>query len=400
MSFPAKLAARVTDLKPSATVEMTERLRAARAGGRHILTLSSGDPNIETDSRIIDSAERAMRAGDTRYGPAAGTPALREAIAAREQRRSGAPYEPSDILVTPGGKFALLTALMGTVAPGDEVIVPEPGWVSYGPCVKLCGATPVILPMLDRVDIDTIEQAVNTRTRAIILNSPANPSGRVLPQDEIDAVLALAERHNLILIFDQVYADLLHAGSFAYPQATPAGRARTFVVDSFSKTFGMTGWRLGYLAMPPGVSKTVLRFIQHSIYCVPGFVQAAGLTALGLYDELVPMYRERFRTKQLRVARRLDAIDGFRCSAPDAGFYLFPSVLADDTALAAAWLDQLDVSSLPGSAFGSAGAGHLRLSVTASDADIDTALERIASFGLGSGLGVGHESGHPSDPRA
>ena len=377
------LTARVAELKPSATVEMTERLRAARAAGRNILSLSSGDPNIETDSRIIDAAERAMRAGDTRYGPAAGMPALREAIAERERHRCGATYEAADILITPGGKFALLTALMGTVAPGDEVIVPEPGWVSYGPCVKLCGGTPVILPMLDRVDSAMIERAITPRTKAIILNSPVNPTGRVLPQDEIDAVLALAERHNLVLVFDQVYSDLLHEGPFAYPQATPAGQARTVVVDSFSKTFGMTGWRLGYLATPPGLAKTILRFVQHSIYCVPGFVQAAGLEALGLYDELVPVYRERFRTKQLRVAEHLDKIDGIECIAPRASFYLFPRVAADDSALATAWLDKLDVSSLPGSAFGAAGAGHLRLSVTASDADIDEALERIAKFGLG-----------------
>jgi len=384
MALSLSLATRVTELKPSATVEMTERLRAARAAGRRILSLSSGDPNIETDERIIDAAARAMRAGDTHYGPAAGMPALREAIAEREQRRCGALYRENDILITPGGKFALLAALMGTVSPGDEVIVPEPGWVSYGPCVKLCGGTPVIVPMLDQIDHAVIERAITPRTKAIIVNSPVNPSGRVLPQDEIDTVLELAERYNLSVVFDQVYSDLLHEGEFAYPQATESGRARTFVVDSFSKTFGMTGWRLGYLATPAGTAKTILRFIQHSIYCVPGFIQAAGLEALGLYDELVPMYRERFRARQLRAAARLDAIDGIECSAPRASFYLFPRVAADDGVLASAWLDKLDVSSLPGSAFGAAGAGHLRLSVAASDADIDEALERIARFGCGS----------------
>lgn len=377
------LAHRVLDLKPSATVELTERLRLARASGRKVLSLSSGDPNIETDPRIIDAAVNALHAGDTHYGPAAGLPALREAIAARERLRSGTAYQAADILITPGGKFALLTALMGTVAPGDEVIVPAPGWVSYGPCVALCGGMPIILPMLDRIDVPALERAITPSTRAIILNSPVNPSGRVLPQDEIDAVLALVEQHNLWLIFDQVYSDLLHEGTFAYPQATPQGRARTLVVDSFSKTFGMTGWRLGYLALPPGLAKTVLRFIQHSIYCVPGFIQAAGLEALGLYDELVPAYRARFRAKQLRVAAWLAQVDGIQCPVPRAGFYLFPSVAADDAAVAAAWLDKLGVSSLPGSAFGAAGAGHLRLSVTSSDADIDAALERIAGFGLG-----------------
>ena len=146
------LAERVVGLKPSATVEMTERVRAARAAGRKIIGLSSGDPNLDTDPRIIAAAERAMRDGDTHYGPPAGLPALREAIVRRDAVRSGVSYDPADVIVTPGGKFALATALMGTVQPGDEVLVPEPGWVSYGPCVHLCGGTPVGISMLDRID--------------------------------------------------------------------------------------------------------------------------------------------------------------------------------------------------------------------------------------------------------
>src|SRR3954466_6858179 len=198
------LAERVVGLKPSATVEMTERVRAARAAGRKIIGLSSGDPNLDTDPRIIAAAERARRDGATHYGPPAGLPALREAIVRRDAVRSGVSYDPADVIVTPGGKFALLTALMGIVQAADEVLVPEPGWVSYGPCVRLCGGTPVALPMLDRIDADALAEAVTPRTVAIILNSPVNPTARVLSQAEVDAVLGLAARHDLWIVWDQV----------------------------------------------------------------------------------------------------------------------------------------------------------------------------------------------------
>ncbi len=377
MDTPPRLAARVATLKPSATVEMTERVRAARASGRRIIGLSSGDPGLDTDPRIVEAATRALRDGDTHYGPAAGAAGLRAALAERERLRSGAVYDPADILITPGGKFALLTALMGVVQPGDEVLVPEPGWVSYGPCVRLCGGTPVALAMLDSIDADRMAAAITPRTVAVILNSPVNPTARVLPAAELDAVLALAERHNLWIVFDQVYSDLLHAGRFAAPQASAAGQARTLVVDSMSKTFGMTGWRLGSLAMPAGTAKSFQRFMQHSVYCVPGFVQQAGLAALALFDEVVPRYRALFRARQEYAAGRLDGAPGLRCPLPDAGFYLFPAVAGDDKAVSATWLDELGVASMPGSSFGAAGAGHIRLSLTTPQSDLQDAIDGI-----------------------
>ena len=377
-----KLADRVVGLKPSATVEITERVRNARAAGRKIIGLSSGDPNLETDPRIIDAAERAMRAGDTHYGPPAGLPALREAIVQRDNRRSGVKYDPADVIVTPGGKFALLTALMGVVQPGDEVLVPEPGWVSYGPCVHMCGGTPVGISMLDRIDEAALESVVTPRTRAIIINSPVNPTGRVLSAAEIASVLAFAQRHDLWILFDQVYSDLLYQGEFPNPQRLPGGQERVFVIDSLSKTFGMTGWRLGYLLTPPGLSKTILKFIQHSIYCVPGFVQAAGITALSLDGELVPRYRKIFRSRLETAAARLSAIPGITCELPSATFYLFPSVAASDIEVAKRWLDEINVASVPGSSFGKSGAGHLRLSLTCSDSELDEALNRIARIGI------------------
>ena len=370
-------------MKPSATVEMSERIRQSRAAGRKIIGLSSGDPNLSTDPRIIEAAERAMRDGQTHYSTPAGMPALREAIVEYERKRSGATYDAADILVTPGGKFALLTALMGVVNPGDEVLVPEPGWVSYGPCVRLCGGNPVALAMLDRVYPEAVEKAITKATRAIILNSPVNPTGRILPQEELNAIVKIAQRYNLWIIFDQVYADLTYDKQIAFAQATVGGHERTLVVDSTSKTFGMTGWRLGYLAAPSGLAKQIVKFLQHSIYCVPPFIQAAGIAAIDLYDELVPLYRNLFRKRLERASKILSQIDGIECRMPEATFYLFVKVAGDDAAIAKRWLDKLDVATLPGSAFGPSGAGHLRLSLTVSNQDLDLALERIAKAGIG-----------------
>jgi aspartate/methionine/tyrosine aminotransferase len=376
------IAERFRVMQPSATVENTERIRVARASGRRILGLSSGDPNIVTDRRIIAAAERAMRGDRTHYSAPGGEPELRTAIAAREAERSRARYDPDDILVTPGGKFALLTALMGIVNPGDEVLVPQPGWVSYGPCVRLCGGSPVAVPMLDRLDLAAMAAAITAHTRALILNSPVNPTGRVLSEAELGAVIALAHKHDLWIVFDQVYSDLIYGKKFSYPQALGGGFERTLVVDSLSKSFGMTGWRLGYLALPPGMAKSLIKFLQHSIYCVPAFIQAAGAEALSLRRELVPRYRDMFRRRLERASVRLDAMPGIGCVMSDATFYLFPKVAGDDTAIAQRWLAEGNVAVMPGSAFGANGKGHLRLSLSCSDADLDEALTQIARLGI------------------
>jgi aspartate/methionine/tyrosine aminotransferase len=384
-----KIAERIRSLKPSATVEMTERIRAARAGGRRIIGLSSGDPNIDTDPRIIEAAEHAMRAGQTHYSTPAGETDLREAIAAREMERAGVTYGVADIIVTPGGKFALLTALMAVVEAGDEVLVPEPGWVSYGPCVRLCGGTPVPIPMLDCIEPAQLEAAVTDRTRAIVINSPVNPTGRMLRPDDLSAIIDLAKRYDLWIVFDQVYSDLVYAGAFPYPQGMEGGMERTLVVDSLSKSFGMTGWRLGYLALPPDMAKYVVKLIQHSVYCVPAFVQAAGTMALSLRRELVPRYRAVFHKRLQRAARELNTVEGIACAVPDATFYLFPRVTGDDADISRRWLEEIDIAVVPGSAFGAAGKGHLRLSLTCTDQELERALERIAQTGIGTSREAG-----------
>jgi aspartate aminotransferase len=368
-------------LEPSATVEMSERVRGAQAEGRDIIAMSSGDPSLDTDPRIIEAAERALRGGATHYTSSYGEKNLREAIARREFERSGVSYDPADILVTPGGKFALLSALMSIIEPGNEVLIPQPAWVSYAPCVRLGGGNAVPVPMLDRFDSAVFREAITSSTRAIIVNSPVNPTGRVLTQDEIEQLVEMASLHDLWIIFDQVYTDLIHDGPPTFPQAMPDGYARTLVVDSLSKSFGMTGWRLGFLAMPPGIVRFVVKFIQHSIYCVPPFVQAAGTRALELASELLPRYRGMFRARVLEATAALSLVPGVSVRAPEAGFFLFPAVDGDDVAISRKWLDDLGIAVLPGSAFGAAGAGHLRISLTCSESDLDIALDRISRLG-------------------
>lgn len=382
MATPS-VAERFRTLSSSPTVEMSERVRAARAAGKPILPLSSGDPNLPTDPRIVEAAEEALRGGNVRYSSSSGERGLRGAIARRELLRSGVVYDPDDIIVTPGGKFALLTALMGVISPGDEVLIPAPSWVSYGPCTKLAGGIPVALPMLDCFDPDTARAAITPATRAIIVNSPVNPTGRVLSRTDIEGLVELADAHNLWIIFDQVYTDLVHGQRLmTYPQGLAAGAGRTLVVDSFSKSFGMTGWRLGSLAMPPGLAKFVVKFVQHSIYCVPTFVQAAGERALELAGELLPGYRAIFRARLERAIDALRDVPGLSCTMPDAGFFLFPSVAGDDVTVARRWVDELNIAVLPGSAFGKAGAGHLRVSLSCRDDELEIALGRIVTSGI------------------
>lgn len=361
---------------------MSERVRAARAAGREIISLASGDPNLPTDPRIIEAAAQAMRDGQTHYSSPVGERRLREAVVQRERSRAKVTYDPDDVLVTPGGKFAILTALMGIVEQGDEVLIPTPGWVSYKPCVRLTGATAVPYPVLEPCHVAEVRGLVTPRTRAIIVNSPSNPTGHVMGRPELETLVEIAAEHDLWIIFDQVYADLVYDGTPEFPQSIDGGFERTLVVDSLSKSFSMTGWRLGYLATPGDVVGPFSKFVQHSVYCVPAFIQTAGVRALELGDELLPTYRALFQSRMTRAVQRLQSMPGVTCAMPEASMHLFPHVEGDVAAVSRRWLDECAVAVLPGTAFGDEGDGHLRLSLTCPDEQLDIALDRIARAGI------------------
>nr|WP_244669103.1 aminotransferase class I/II-fold pyridoxal phosphate-dependent enzyme [Rhodobium orientis] len=373
------LAQRVASLAPSATVQNSDQIRSLRETGRRILSLSSGDPNLVTDERIVAAGCRALQDGDTHYTASAGLPRLRERLAARECVRSGRQINADSILITPGGKFALYAALQSMVDPGDEVLLPDPGWVSYAACVRLCGGRPVAVSSLGGFDLDELRARTTDRTRAIIVNSPLNPTGRVIPKEELSALADFARERGLWIVFDQVYCDLAY-DEFPFLQAEPGLEDRLIVVDSFSKTFGMTGWRLGAFIGPEPVRKAVAKIIQHSIYCVPGFVQQAGLRALELEAELLPRYREHFHKRLVPTQAALARLAGWECPLPSAGFYLFPRITGDDKAFARDLLDTKAVAVMPGSAFGAAGAGHVRIALTCPEEEIAEAVAAIADF--------------------
>jgi aspartate aminotransferase len=378
MSRELMLASRVTGLKPSATVEMTERVRQARLAGKDIIGLSSGDPNLPTHPAVMEAAHRAMQDGQTHYGPSPGTPSLRHAIAGRLSAESGSEYISEQILVTPGGKFAVFAGIMSVVAAGDEVILLDPCWVSYGPCVNMAGGIPVVVPALNNLDPGRLEKAITSRTRMIIVNSPVNPTGRIVSKPELETISRLAEKNNLWILYDEVYKNLLfEPESRIAIQAIENACDRLLVVNSFSKEYGMTGWRIGYLATPRGFAKDIRKVLQHSVYCVPPFIQAAAEAAMALPAEIMAAHVAEFKRRRDFMTSKLNNIPGISCHAPAATFYLFPAVEKDDWTVATEWLDKLNIAVLPGSVFGSAGKGHIRISVTSEVHLLEEAVRRI-----------------------
>jgi aspartate/methionine/tyrosine aminotransferase len=374
------IATRVATIAASATSEMADQIKRAQASGRQILPLAVGDPNLPTHPLVAEAACRSIRDGETLYDAAQGRLTLRTAVAQHISNQSGVAYEPDEIVITQGAIYGLLACLLSVVEPGQEVIVLDPSWVSFVPAVRLCGGVPVEAPCLNEIDVEAIAAAVTPRTRMIMVNSPVNPTGRVLSATELRGLVAVAERYGLWLLFDQVYATMVFDGPFPFLQAREGARERTFVVDSLSKGYGMTGWRVGYVAVPQPMTESILKVVQHGVYCVPPFVQAAAEAALALPDSVIAGYRAEFRAKRDIAVERLSRIPGIVCPPPAATFYLFPKIEGDDRAIAQAWLDQLSIAVMPGSAFGQAGRGHLRLSLACQRPVLIEALDRIERY--------------------
>ena len=381
MAQTPDLSKRFDDLKPSATVEMTEKVRQLRLSGREIIGLSSGDPNIRTHPAIVEALNQAISLGETTYGPSQGKEGLRQALSAYLSSRSEVNYSPEEIIITPGGKFAVYASILSIIDPGDEVLVLEPGWVSYSPCIILAGGKPIHVNCLKTVDYQVLKRAITPRTKAIIVNTPVNPTGRIISKEELENIAALACENNLWVISDEVYAELIYAPHRHFSIAALDGmKERTFLVDSFSKTFGMTGWRLGGLALPSDHLRTVLKIVQHSIYCVPPFIQSAAEKALSLFPDIISEIRDSFRRRVNYAQQKLDALPGFSCPRPVATFYLFPAINGDDKALSMQLLDDLNIAVLPGSAFGISGRGHIRFSLTCSMDVLQKAMRILKDY--------------------
>jgi aspartate aminotransferase len=383
-----RVATRMMTIGTESAFEVSARARALEAEGRDIVHLQIGEPDFDTPAHVREAAKRALDEGATHYAPYPGIPALREAIAEDATRRKSFDVTPDRVFVTVGGKGVMLYAILGTIDPGDEVIVPDPGYPIYESLVRFIGATPVPIPIRMannfRLDVAELASLVTPRTRMIVINSPANPTGGVLTRDDLERIAALARERDLIVLTDEIYGRILYDGTEHVSLASlPDMADRTIVLDGFSKTFAMTGWRLGYAIVPPSLVKTYGQLIINTISCAPTFAQIGAVEALrGPQDDVDAMVVE-FRARRDLVVDGLNAIQGIRCLRPSGAFYAFPDISGTGLSgadLAERLLQEVGVCVLAGTAFGGVGTDHIRISYANSRENLSRALGRIGDF--------------------
>ncbi len=300
------------------------------ATGRDIVSLGIGDPDFDTPTVIRNAAKQALDAGRTHYGPSAGIPALREAVAQYLTRSRNVPYAPEEIVITPGGKPVIFHTIMAIAEAGDEVIYPNPGFPIYESVINFAGAKPVPMPLVEsrqfRVDVEQFRKTVSDRTRLIILNSPNNPTGGVLSRDDLAAIAEIAVERDAWILSDEIYSEFLFEGEHASITQIPGLKDRTIILDGFSKTFAMTGWRMGYGAMPAHMAEKIAQLNTNTVSCTATFVQDAGVAALtSAWDDVRAMIGEFKARRDLAIAE-LNAIPGISCVMPQGAFYAFPNV--------------------------------------------------------------------------
>jgi aspartate aminotransferase len=384
MGSGIKLATRMGRLGTETAFEVLVRAKALEAQGRDIIHLEIGEPDFETPANIIDAGCHALRSGWTHYGPSAGQPELREAIASYVNRSRGTNFGADQVVVTPGGKPVMFFAILALLEAGDEAIYPDPGFPIYGSMIDFSGATAVPIPLREErgfgLDVDELASLITPRTKLLILNSPGNPTGGVLNRGEIEAIAKLAVENDLVVLSDEIYSELIFEGEHISIATMPGMAERTIVLDGFSKTYAMTGWRLGYGLMPESLVEAVTRLMVNSVSCTSVAIQRAGLEALTGPQDEVATTREAFRRRRDLVVEGLNAIPGISCVTPKGAFYVFPNITGTgqkSKPFADALLQEHGVAALSGTAFGSHGEGYLRLSTANSEENLSKALERI-----------------------
>jgi aspartate/methionine/tyrosine aminotransferase len=385
-----KLASRMERLGTETAFAVLAKARALEARGREIVHLEIGEPDFDTPAHIVEAGCRALRDGQTHYTPAAGIPELRAAIAEDVARGRDIPVDPARVVVTPGGKPIMFFVILALVEAGDEVLLPSPAFPIYESMVNFAGARPVFVPLRQehafRLDLDEFRAGLSERTKLVILNSPANPTGGVLTREDIAGLAdILRDRPDITILSDEIYARLLYTGEHHSIAAEPGFAERTVILDGFSKTYAMTGWRLGYGVLPEALVDPVVKLQVNSNSCTNAATQWAGVAALTGPQDAVDAMLAEFRARRDLICAGLNALPGVECATPEGAFYAFPRVAGvlsatkDHTAAALAdlLLDEAGVACLAGTAFGRHGEGHLRFSYANSRENITKALERI-----------------------
>ena len=382
-----RYADRMTQLGTETAFEVLAKAHALEAKGRTIVHLEIGEPDFDTPASIRQAAIRAIEEGFTHYGPSAGLPEVREAIAQYISKDRGLPVAPEQVVVTPGGKPVLTFAVLACVNPGDEVIVPNPGFPIYESAVRFAGGTPVSLALREdrsfRFGAADVEKLLTPRTRMLVLNSPHNPTGSVLEPKDLDEIATLLRERDIFVLSDEIYSKILYEGTHETIATRPGMAERTIILDGFSKTYAMTGWRLGYGVMNPTLAKHVARLATNVYSCATSFVQRAAPTALlGPQDDVHAMVAE-FRRRREAIVEGLNAIPGIKCAKPAGAFYVFPNVVGlgmKSSQIEGALLEEAGVAALSGTAFGSNGEGYIRFSYANSIENIREGLKRFEAF--------------------
>jgi aspartate aminotransferase len=384
VQFELRLARRMARLGTETAFEVLNRARELERQGNDIIHLEIGEPDFDTPENIIRSAVSALNAGWTHYGPSAGLPDLRKAIADEVSHSRGIRVQPEEVVVVPGGKPIIFFSILALVNEGDEVIYPNPGFPIYESMINYVGGRAVPIRLREdrdfRLDVNELEKLVTDRTRLIIINSPHNPTGGVLNKRDIEQIAHAIGDRNIFVLSDEIYSRLIFDGTHHSIMSEPGFKERTILLDGFSKAYAMTGWRMGYGVMRPDLAWQVARLMTNSNSCTASFSQVAGIEALRGDQTSVDHMREEFQRRRDMFVAGLNRINGFSCRMPKGAFYVFPNITATgwkSKALADALLEEAGVACLSGTSFGEFGEGYLRFSVANSMENLSKALERV-----------------------
>jgi aspartate/methionine/tyrosine aminotransferase len=383
-----RFAERMDHLGTEGAFEVLARARRLEAAGRRIVHLEIGEPDFATPDNITEAAVAAMHSGHTHYTPAGGIMEVRESVARFVSGRLGIAVDPTEVVLVPGSKNVLLFVMLACVEPGDEVIYPDPGYPIYGSLVGFLGATGVPVRLREergfRMDLDELAALVTPRTRMLILNSPQNPTGGVLTSEDVAFIAGLAVEHDLVVLSDEIYSQIVYGPDHVSVLSQAGMKERTVLMDGMSKAYAMCGWRLGYGVAPRELASRMEALMINSSSCAAAFTQMAVVEALESPESEAAVRRmvEQFRARRDLVVEGLNAMPGVRCQVPQGAFYAFPNVEGTgvpERQLAEELLERAGVALLPGTAFGPAGAGFLRLAYTQGESDLRAGLERMGN---------------------
>jgi aspartate/methionine/tyrosine aminotransferase len=384
-----RFAERMSRLGTEGAFVVLAKARRLEADGKKIVHLEIGEPDFATPDNIIEAGISALQNGYTHYTPASGILEARQAVASFVSRTLKTDVDPAEVVLVPGSKNVLLFTLFACIEPGDEVILPDPAYPAYASQVNFIGAVPKLVTLREetgfRMDLDQLADLVTPKTRMLIINTPQNPTGGILTEEDVKFVCDLAQKHNLLVVSDEIYSQLVYGFHHVSPLSQPGMRERTVLMDGLSKSYAMTGWRLGYAVAPKALAAKLDQLMINSSSCAAGFTQMAAIEALSAPESESAVHRmvKVFEHRRDLVVDGLNAIPGVRCAKPQGSFYAFPNIKGtgfDERELADRLLTEAGVAVLPGTAFGEAGKGYIRLAYTQSEDELRRGLKQIGDF--------------------